>query len=114
MTVLTFWSREQASQGDAISTALVALALLATTASVASACDAHAALGAPKLRMADAAQSAPTSDDTKPAESKPGGTRPTTPAPQPATPQDNAPESNAPPALPSAPAEKTGPPINAR
>jgi hypothetical protein len=46
-----------------------------------------------------------------PAESKPGGARPTTPAPEPARPDPDAQKAGAQPALPSAPAEKTGAPI---
>jgi hypothetical protein len=54
---------------------------------------------------------APPDQDKAPAESKPGGARPTTPAPQPARPDPQAQKEGATPALPSAPAEKTGPPI---
>jgi len=46
-----------------------------------------------------------------PAESKHGGTRPTTPAPEPARPDADAQKAGAKPALPPAPAEKTGEPI---
>ena len=49
--------------------------------------------------------------DKAPAESKPGGERPTTPAPQPARPDPQAQKEGATPALPPAPAEKTGAPI---
>jgi len=55
-----------------------------------------------------------TSGSSAPAESKPGGTRPTTPAPEPATPDTDAQKAGAPTALPSAPAEKTAPPINSK
>ena len=54
---------------------------------------------------------APPDQDNAPAESKPGGERPTTPAPQPAHPDAQAQKEGATPALPPAPAEKTGPPI---
>jgi hypothetical protein len=54
---------------------------------------------------------APPDQDKAPAESKPGGERPTTPAPQPARPDPQAQKEGATPALPPAPAEKTGPPI---
>jgi hypothetical protein len=54
---------------------------------------------------------APPDQDKAPAESKPGGERPTTPAPQPARPDAQAQRDGATPALPPAPAEKTGPPI---
>jgi hypothetical protein len=50
-------------------------------------------------------------DGGSPAESKPGGTRPTTPAPEPATPDADAQKAGAVPALPSAPAEKMGEPV---
>lgn len=49
--------------------------------------------------------------DNGPAESKPGGTRPTTPAPEPATPDADAQKAGAQPALPPAPAEKIGEPV---
>ena len=54
---------------------------------------------------------APADQNNVPAQSKPGGTRPTTPAPQPARPDPQAQKEGAKPALPPAPAEKTGPPI---
>ena len=65
------------------------------------------------------AQSSPTQDtpsiapgkENGPAESKPGGTRPTTPAPEPATPDADAQKAGAKPALPPAPAEKMGEPV---
>jgi len=50
-------------------------------------------------------------DNKTPAESKPGGERPTTPAPEPAHPDAQAQDKGVTPALPQAPAEKTGPPI---
>jgi hypothetical protein len=56
-------------------------------------------------------QSPPAADQAKPAESKPGGTRPTTPAPEPAHPDPEAQKQGAKAALPPAPAEKIGPPI---
>ena len=56
----------------------------------------------------------PTPTNSVPAESKPGGDRPTTPAPEPARPDADAQKSGAQPALPPAPAEKTGPPIKER
>jgi hypothetical protein len=55
--------------------------------------------------------SAPAGKSDSPAESKPGGTRPTTPAPEPARPDADAQKAGAKPALPPAPAEKTGEPI---
>jgi hypothetical protein len=60
-------------------------------------------------------QSTPTpAPQSTPAESKPGGDRPTTPAPEPARPDADAGKPTAQPALPPAPAEKTGPPIKDR
>lgn len=55
--------------------------------------------------------SVPAGKGDGPAESKPGGTRPTTPAPEPARPDADAQKAGAKPALPPAPAEKTGEPI---
>ena len=53
----------------------------------------------------------PAGKDNGPAESKPGGTRPTTPGPEPARPEAEAQRAGAKPALPPAPAEKIGEPI---
>ncbi len=53
----------------------------------------------------------PAGKDNGPAEAKPGGTRPTTPAPEPARPDPDAQKAGAAPALPAAPAEKIGEPI---
>lgn len=55
--------------------------------------------------------SVPVGKSDGPAESTPGGTRPTTPAPEPARPDAGAQKAGAKPALPPAPAEKTGEPI---
>lgn len=55
--------------------------------------------------------SVPAGKSDGPAESMPGGTRPTTPAPEPARPDADAQKAGAKPALPPAPAEKTGEPI---
>ncbi|WP_425992244.1 hypothetical protein [Afipia sp. DC4300-2b1] len=55
--------------------------------------------------------SVPAGKSDGPAESMPGGTRPTTPAPEPARPNADAQKAGAKPALPPAPAEKTGEPI---
>ena len=57
------------------------------------------------------APSVPAGKSDGPAESTPGGTRPTTPAPEPARPDADAQKAGAKPALPPAPAEKTGEPI---
>lgn len=70
-----------------------------------------------KIHMAQTTQpsdrtpSVPAGKSDGPAESKPGGTRPTTPAPEPARPDADAQKAGAKPALPPAPAEKTGEPI---
>lgn len=58
-------------------------------------------------------QTAPA-DPPKAAPAEPGGTRPTTPAPEPARPDADAQKAGAKPALPPAPAEKTGEPIPER
>ncbi len=50
-------------------------------------------------------------ENSVPAEAKPGGVRPTTPAPEPASPSTESQTQGAAPALPPAPAEKTGAPI---
>lgn len=55
--------------------------------------------------------SVPAGKDGGPAEAKPGGTRPTTPAPEPARPDADAQKAGAAPALPAAPAEKIGEPV---
>lgn len=69
----------------------------------------------PHQQLAQATQPTPTSTPEPqkdvPAESKPGGARPTTPAPEPARPDADAQKAGAQPALPPAPAEKTGTPI---
>lgn len=53
----------------------------------------------------------PAGKDNGPAESMPGGTRPTTPAPEPARPDADAQKAGSTPALPPAPAEKMGEPV---
>lgn len=58
-----------------------------------------------------ASPAVPSGRDKGPAESMPGGTRPTTPAPEPARPDSEAQKAGATPALPPAPAEKMGEPI---
>jgi len=58
--------------------------------------------------------SPPAAEKQAPAESTTTGTRPTTPAPEPARPDAEAQKAGAQPALPPAPAEKTGPPIKER
>lgn len=68
--------------------------------------------------LAQAAQTPPAqpapADSPKAAPAEPGGTRPTTPAPEPARPDNDAQKAGAKPALPPAPAEKTGEPIPER
>lgn len=54
---------------------------------------------------------APVEKNDTPAEAKPGGVRPTTPAPEPASPSTESQTQGAASALPPAPAEKTGTPI---
>ena len=70
-----------------------------------------------RREMAQAAQPSQDSPliapgkDNGPAEIKPGGTRPTTPAPEPARPDADAQKAGSVPALPAAPAEKIGEPV---
>ena len=72
-------------------------------------------VGNPPTQLAQATQPAPSSTPEPkrdvPAESTPGGARPTTPAPEPARPDADPQKAGAQPALPPAPAEKTGTPI---
>ena len=86
---------------------IVAIVIVASGASIA------AAHGAQQNTDASNAppQGAVAQNDNKPAESKPGGTRPTNPAPEPAHPDPEAEKQGLKPALPLAPAEKIGPPI---
>lgn len=65
-----------------------------------------------QLKQPDASPSISPGNDNGPAESKPGGTRPTTPAPEPARPDAEARKNGAKPALPPAPAEKMGAPVD--
>ncbi|MCW5701295.1 MAG: hypothetical protein AB7I42_17805 [Bradyrhizobium sp.] len=93
---------------------MIAALFVAGAAAVSSIAEIRA--GQPHLQLTQATQPAPTAtpQDKKdvPAESKPGGTRPTTPAPEPARPDIDAQKAGAEPALPPAPAEKIGPPID--
>jgi hypothetical protein len=86
----------------AAGTAMVAISIIEIRAS-------------PPAQLAQATQTTPPSPPEPqkdvPAESKPGGARPTTPAPEPARPDPDAQKAGAQPALPPAPAEKTGTPI---
>jgi hypothetical protein len=92
-----------------LASALVTAGLVVSGLSVAQ-------LAAGNPQMAQATQplqsSPPAAPNNAPAESKPGGERPTTPAPEPARP--DAQTTGVAPALPSAPAEKTGAPIKDR
>jgi hypothetical protein len=53
----------------------------------------------------------PADKENGPAKTEPGGTRPTTPAPEPARPDPDAQKAGATPALPAAPPEKIGEPV---
>ena len=55
--------------------------------------------------------SVPAGNTNGPAEAKPGGTRPTTPPPEPARPDEQQQKMSQKPALPPAPAEKMGEPV---
>ncbi|MCP4621535.1 MAG: hypothetical protein GY844_34465 [Bradyrhizobium sp.] len=94
---------------------LIAAALVAAGAAISAVSVAEIMAERPHQQLAQATQPTPSSppDAQKnvPAESTPGGTRPTTPAPEPARPDADAQKARVPPALPPAPAEKTGPPI---
>jgi hypothetical protein len=104
--------RKRAYRKDLLlASALVVVGLVVSGLSV-------ARLAARDPQMAQATQplqsSPPTAPNNAPAESKPGGQRPTTPAPEPAHPDARAQTTGVAPALPSAPAEKTGAPIKDR
>ena len=94
---------------------LIAAALIAAGTAISALSLAEIRANQPPAQLAQATQPTPSSppDAQKdvPAESKPGGTRPTTPAPEPARPDTDAQKAGAQPALPPAPAEKTGTPI---
>jgi hypothetical protein len=93
---------------------LVAAALIAAGTAISALSVAEIMADRPH-QFAQATQPTPSSppDAQKdvPAQSTPGGARPTTPAPEPARPDPDAQKAGAQPALPPAPAEKTGPPI---
>jgi hypothetical protein len=62
--------------------------------------------------QADPPGTSPSTDEpAKPADPEPGGTRPTVPAPTPARPDADAQKAGAKPALPPAPPEKIGEPV---
>lgn len=94
---------------------LMAAALIAAGTAMVAASLVEIRAGQPQRQLAQATQPVPSSPPEAqkdvPAESKPGGTRPTTPAPEPARPDADAQKAGAQPALPPAPAEKTGTPI---
>ena len=94
---------------------LVAAALITAGTAISALSVAEIMADRPHQQLAQTTRPTPSSppDAQKdvPAESKPGGARPTTPAPEPARPDADAQKAGAQPALPPAPAEKTGPPI---
>lgn len=98
---------------------LIAAALIAAGTAMSALSVAEIMADRPHQQLAQATQPTPVSPPEaqkkdEPAESKPGGTRPTTPAPEPARPDPDAQKAGAQPALPPAPAEKTGPPVKER
>lgn len=97
---------------------LIAAALIAAGTAISALSLAEIRANQTPAQLAQATQPAPSSPPEAqkdvPAESKPGGTRPTTPAPEPARPDADAQKAGAQPALPPAPAEKTGTPIKAK
>jgi uncharacterized iron-regulated membrane protein len=96
---------------------LVALALIMAGMAISALAVGEIRATKPEPQLAQATQpqqSSPPEKKDVPAESRPGGTRPTTPAPEPARPDPDAQKSGAQPALPPAPAEKTGPPVKER
>ena len=94
---------------------LMAVAMIAAGTAISALSLAEIRANQPPTQLVQATQPTPSSPpDTQkdvPAESKPGGKRPTTPAPEPARPDPDAQKAGARPALPPAPAEKTGTPI---
>jgi hypothetical protein len=94
---------------------LIAAALIAAGTAISALSLAEIRTSQPHRELAQATQPAPSSTPEAqkdvPADSKPGGARPTTPAPEPARPDPDAQKAGAQPALPPAPAEKTGTPI---
>lgn len=94
---------------------LMAAALIVAGTTISALSLAEIKASKPHQQLAQATQPMPTSTPEPqkdvPAESKPGGARPTTPAPEPARPDADAQKAGAQPALPPAPAEKTGTPI---
>jgi hypothetical protein len=94
---------------------LMAAALIVAGTAISALSLAEIRASKPPTQLAQATQPTPssTSEPQKdvPAESTPGGARPTTPAPEPARPDADAQKAGAQPALPPAPAEKTGTPI---
>jgi hypothetical protein len=94
---------------------LMAAALIVAGTAISALSLAEIRASKPSTQLAQATQPAPSSTTEPkkdvPAESTPGGARPTTPAPEPARPDADAQKAGAQPALPPAPAEKTGTPI---
>ena len=91
---------------------LVAAALIAAGTAISALSVAEIMADPPHRQLAQTTPSSPPdAQKDVPAPSTPGGARPTTPAPEPARPDPDAQKAGAQPALPPAPAEKTGPPI---
>jgi hypothetical protein len=111
--VIDMSAKEQKTVGK--SDWLMAAALIAAGTAISALSVAEIMADRPHQQLSQTTQSTPASppDAQKdvPAESKPGGARPTTPAPEPARPDPDAQKAGAQPALPPAPAEKSGPPI---
>jgi hypothetical protein len=115
--VIDMTTREQKRVGK--SDWLIAAALIAAGTAISALSVAEIMTDQPHRQFAQATQPTPASPSEaqkkdEPAESTPGGTRPTTPAPEPARPDPDAQKAGAQPALPPAPAEKTGTPIKDR
>jgi hypothetical protein len=94
---------------------LMAAALIVAGTAISALSLAEIKASKPHQQLAQVTQPTPSSTPEQkkevPAESTPGGARPTTPAPEPARPDADAQKAGAQPALPPAPAEKTGTPI---
>jgi hypothetical protein len=112
IAVIDMSAKEQKTAGK--SDWLVAAALIAAGTAISALSVAEIMADRPH-QLAQATQPTPSSppgaQKDVPAESTPGSARPTTPAPEPARPDPDAQKAGAQPALPPAPAEKTGPPI---
>jgi hypothetical protein len=113
IAVIDMSARQQKPVGK--SDWLIAAALIVAGTAISALSVAEIMADRPHQQLAQTTQPTPSSppDAQKdaPAQSTPGGARPTTPAPGPARPNPDAQKAGAQPALPPAPAEKTGPPI---